>query len=351
VPPILISPFLFFATLLVVVAVSIFAFVKGCLVASRYGNYVAFDYLNFLGPFRWFIAVGFFGLYISGYLLLWTVAQLGCATERPKKLLPWFGVQFCCIAALVLGLVTAAVRDRIGRNVPRPGPPIANQGNVNPPPQTNQPVGGKDGKPKGNATPAEAPKVTGDKALDRLLADLGGKDSPAVQKAAKRLAAMKPDKHRPVVAKKIGEVLLATEVYNRTEVIRALAVWATLEEIPVFVQLLSDKDINTRNEVLRVIGKFRDERTVRPVVGCFVEFTTRYHGEQALKDLGPIAEKEVLALLNNPDKNLWVPAIRILKEIGTEQSIPELQKASTGDITTQYPAKEAIKAIQARGGK
>jgi HEAT repeat protein len=99
--------------------------------------------------------------------------------------------------------------------------------------------------------------------------------------------------------------------------------------------MLSDRDINTRNETLEVIGKLRDERTVKPVVRCFVEFQTTWHGERALKDLGPIAEKEVLALLNQPDKGLWVPAIRVLKEIGTQKSIPTLEAAARGEISLQ----------------
>ncbi len=188
--------------------------------------------------------------------------------------------------------------------------------------------------------------------MDRSLADLGNnKNGDAQRKAAERLAALRPDRHRPLVAKKLAESALAVELYNRTALIRALGTWATAAEVPALLELLSDKDVNTRNEVLRVIGKLRDERTVEPVVGCFAELATRYHGERALKAMGPIAEEQVLALLREPDKALWVPAIGILKEIGTQRSIPTLEAASRGDVSTQSPAKEAIAAINARTKK
>jgi hypothetical protein len=346
VPPILLSPFLFFVLLLVAWAISLFAFIRGCLLASRMGNFIAFDYLTALGPIRWFVAVGFFGLYLSGYLLLWSITQITCATVKPKRFLPWFGVHAVCLVAVVLGLVMGAFSDWLWRKKPGPGP-LAVQPNSNPSPGPGQGKGKTENK---NKPPPPPPDVTGDKELDRCLADISGKDSPAVQKAAKRLASMKPDKNRAVVARKLGESLLTAPVYDRTSLIRALGVWATPEEVPVLLKLLDDKDINTRNEVLRVLGKMRDERTVKPVVKCFCEFSTRYHGEQALKALGPMAETEVLALLDQPDQEMHIPAIYVLKEIGTEKSLPALQTASR-EFRLKGVAEAAITAIKARARK
>src|SRR5262249_23756377 len=153
-------------------------------------------------------------------------------------------------------------------------------------------------------------------------ADLDPNKGEASSTAAERLARMKPDQHQSVVARKLADDIRTAPVVHRTLLIRALGVWATTKEIPVLIQLLSDDDINTRNEVLQVIGKLRDERTVRPVIRCLLELPTQFHADQALKAMGPMAEKEVLALLDQPNKGGWGPAVGILKEIGTPQSIP-----------------------------
>jgi HEAT repeat protein len=83
---------------------------------------------------------------------------------------------------------------------------------------------------------------------------------------------------------------------------------------------------------------------------CFQDFFLRESAVKALQDMGPMAEKEVLPFLGNKDPTIRGDAIRILKEIGTQQSVPALQ-ALASDPLTGKPAQEAIAAIQARSGK
>jgi HEAT repeat protein len=117
--------------------------------------------------------------------------------------------------------------------------------------------------------------------------------------------------------------------------------------VPALIQLLDGPEIHIRNVTLDALGKLRDERAVKPVVRCFKELNTRWHSEQALKALGPMAEREVLALLEQPDRDLWVPAIYVLAEIGTEQSMPALREASK-QFEMKGVAEGAMIAIQKR---
>jgi hypothetical protein len=55
-----------------------------------------------------------------------------------------------------------------------------------------------------------------------------------------------------------------------------------------------------------------------------------------------------LEVLRQPNKDLWAPAIRILKEIGTEQSIPALEEASQGDFDFRGMAAGALETIRKR---
>ena len=66
--------------------------------------------------------------------------------------------------------------------------------------------------------------------------------------------------------------------------------------------------------------------------------------------MGPMAEKEVLTALSLKDVDVRADAIRILKDIGTAQSLPALE-AARKEFILQGTAEDAIKTIQARGKK
>jgi HEAT repeat protein len=183
--------------------------------------------------------------------------------------------------------------------------------------------------------------------MDRLLFDLEAVDGAIRKAALDRLIAMKPNQHRAVVARKLAEQLQFAEQWEREPFIRALGVWATAAEIPMLIQWLDNPDIHTRNMTLDALAKLRDERAIKPIVNSFKQGSTRWHSEQALKTLGPMAEKEVLALLEQPDRDMWVPAIYVLAEIGTEKSLPALREASK-EFATKGVAEGAMIKIQAR---
>jgi S1-C subfamily serine protease len=204
------------------------------------------------------------------------------------------------------------------------------------------------GPPPGPAAPPRAAAATtGDPAMDRLLLDLEAVDGAIRKAATDRLIGMKPNQHRAVVARKLAEQLPVVEPFDREPLIRALGVWATAAEVPTLIQLLDSPETHIRNVTLDALGKLRDERAVKPVVRCFKEFNTRWHAEQALKALGPLAETEVLELLGQPERDLWVPAIYVLAEIGTEQSLPTLREASK-QFEMKGVAEGAMIAIQKR---
>jgi hypothetical protein len=98
------------------------------------------------------------------------------------------------------------------------------------------------------------------------------------------------------------------------------------------------------------IGKFRDERTLVPVLRCFQEDPTRGPAAQAVRDMGAMVEKEVLALLEIRDVGpLRRDVVDVLKDIGTQQSVPALQAvAARKDGGLARSAREALNAIAAR---
>jgi HEAT repeat protein len=125
--------------------------------------------------------------------------------------------------------------------------------------------------------------------------------------------------------------------------------WGTANEVPALVKALDDQDIFTRQEALRQIGKFRDERSLKAVIRCFTNLQTSAEAEKTLLQMGPMAEKEVLALLTDGPANLRHSEINILRGIGTQKSVPALQAVAATEWTLKPQAEMALKAITARG--
>jgi hypothetical protein len=260
--------------------------------------------------------------------------QIKYAIQMPRLLGPWVFLQFYGMAMLLIGGI---VKESV--NPPpypgwKPAPFVA--------PDPPRPI---------NPNPPEKvpPRVTGDPALDRALADLDGGDPDACLRAAEKLARMQPNQHREVVAQKLAARADLPQLFARRLVVEALGVWATPNEAPTLIKCLSHEDVPTRQAALKVIGKFRDERTLAPVVRCFRDAETRDQAEKALRDMGPMAEKEVLPFLNHQDVFVRQAAIRILRDIGTRQSVPALEAAAASDnVIVAMPAREALAAIAAR---
>jgi hypothetical protein len=329
------------------------AFVWACRVAARHGNHVALDYLESLGPLRWLLVVGFLGFYLLGYVGLWFVAQVNCALHRPRAIIPCFGVQAYGVFLLLAASVVAGLsmpRWNGNQALLQPLGPRNRPNPANPALPANNPPAGRPGQ--GAAPPQEAnappPRVTGDAALDQALADLGHRDGSVARAAAQRLADTTLNEHRPVVAKKLAEQLRTAEVYRRAAFIQALGVLATADEVPALIEMLSAEDINTRHEALKVLGKLRDERAAAPMVRCWLDFPTQWHAERALRDMGPAAEKEVLALVKHPEPLRAEAAVRLLGDIGTQASVPTLEAVSRDNPRLRDTARRALAAIAAR---
>jgi DNA-directed RNA polymerase subunit RPC12/RpoP len=237
----------------------------------------------------------------------------------PKLLVCWVGLIFLGIA---MGITGGFLADRGDRMKP---PPVV-VSHVPP-----------------------APHVTGDSEIDRVLADLGNANPNACRVAAEKLATMKPDEHQAVVAQKLAGLADARDDATRNAVVQALGTWATPAEMPVLIRSLNHPNVPTRRAALQVIGKFQDPQSLAPVVGCLQDIRTRDLAEKTLKEMGPMAEKGVLPLLNDQDGFLRLSAVKVLKDVGSQASVPALQAlANSDDIVLKGPAQEALTAIAAR---
>jgi hypothetical protein len=348
--------------------IALFAFIMACVLARRDGHYIGFlDFLGISEGLAILLLILFAGCYVSIFGLLWCIAILKSTIQKPKVYLPWlalYGMGLCIMIGIPIihsfakqaGMVIDRRPMVVGPDVHAPRDQAANrdkQAQGGDPKDDIKKDQAKDGGKKVEEPPKKLPppKVTGDETIDRALEDLSAADRKNFVPAAQALSKMTPDKHRAVVAQKLAQELPKSTPGNRTPLLRALGVWGTPNEVPALMQMLSDKDVNTKNETMQALGKLRDGRAAALLVQCLYELSTQYHAEQALRAIGPPAEKEVLTLLNQNDIKLKVIAVRLLKDIGTQQSLPALQAATRGPIEIQDGAMQAIKAIAARTKK
>jgi hypothetical protein len=264
-------------------------------------------------------------------------------------------VSICLGGLFVLccgGMGVAAVAQWLGliKNAPPP-PPVAGSNPGTPNPNPGGPKGGGDGS--GGEQPKEQPppRVTGDTAIDKALADLGDKQKQSAGLTS--LAKMQPnEQHRTVVAAKVAALADTSDVYTRQCAIQALDVWASPKEVPILNNALNDPAIYTRQVALKALTRFKDPSSVAPMIRCLREFQTQAVAEDALRQMGSVAEKELLPLLQDEGAPR-IPVIRILKDIGTKESLPALEALLTDQkaFSLQGTARDAIMAIKERASK
>lgn len=201
---------------------------------------------------------------------------------------------------------------------------------------------------KVDGPPRKADAVT--KALHRLK-------SPTLHKrsdAAFKLTKMRPDEHRAEVVKAMESLLNDDDFFMRQSAIEALGIWGNRDTVPILLKAMKDK--KTRGDTIKALGRLKDERAAEPIAEQLEDVFHRDVAAEALKQMGPIAEKAVLARLNHHELFIRISVCNILKEIGTKLSIPALEKVveagrriNPGEDFHVAPfAKKAIEAIKVR---
>jgi HEAT repeat protein len=129
----------------------------------------------------------------------------------------------------------------------------------------------------------------------------------------------------------------------------AVGAWAGKDNVPALIAALNARDDGVRHPLIDALGRLKDERAAGPLAdrlqGNFNK--DRAKASDALVAIGPPAEKAVLKKLTERDLGTRTEVCRILKMIGTQESIAPLEKAKA-DKKLTAAADEAIQAIKER---
>jgi HEAT repeat protein len=184
-----------------------------------------------------------------------------------------------------------------------------------------------------------------------LVGDLTSDDEGVRKRALDRLSRSAPDpSHHDEVIKSIKPLMVDPQTAVRQSAVRAMAAWANPEDIPALIVALDDQDRGVRRAAIQFFGRIKDERAVEPLARQLADPDAFVHNDamRALRQIGAIAEVEVVKYLNSADIPTRERACQVLQTIGTQQSVRALTQAASGRSPAARSAQSALKAITAR---
>lgn len=190
------------------------------------------------------------------------------------------------------------------------------------------------------------PLSTGEGKL--LLRDLRSGDEDRVQKAAKRLSRALPDKNAAEFSKPLCEAYKHGDIWTQAAVMAALRVWASPDAEKTVIEGSRHENFMIRREAIPALGRFKTEAAAE-AAAAQAEMNHR-EVEEAMKAMGPVAEKAAIAMLSQ--SNIWgrAAAANVLAKIGGKKALAALRKESRLHPHQAREVTTAIIAIEERLG-
>jgi len=191
--------------------------------------------------------------------------------------------------------------------------------------------------------PPDADPVT------RSLIQLKSSDIGKKKEAIQRLGRATPSDRLEEVALALVPLLDHDDGFLVHDVVKTLAVWRSPTAVPALIARTSDNRFFVRKEAIKTLGKYKDARASEPIAMRLKE--DGFEAEDALKEMGAIAEPALILRLKNPDSQVRRRACTILKEIGGKETLQAMQSLpADSDFGVRVAAQDAMKSIIARVG-
>ena len=181
-----------------------------------------------------------------------------------------------------------------------------------------------------------------------ILADLKSGKKDRLMRALRQIVMKTPEKPDEEIAKALEAVLRSDQDnFLRSLAARALEKWSTPANVPGLIKALDDKLL--RGSAIKALVKYKSPEAIEPISKQLNDLFTRGPAVEFLKKMGPAAEPAVVKQLESLAPAVRKEAALILKEIGTDQSLAALEKATADpDGGVEGAAREAIAAIKKR---
>ncbi len=203
-----------------------------------------------------------------------------------------------------------------------------------------------------NAAQEIAARNTADRWVAAALADLKSTDHNRCKQAVERLATAQASQlRRAEVARALEALFDDQDIFMRQSLMRAAANWGDDQTADALAARLQQKDLHDWRETLQALIALRpDDCTLAAATSRLPEDVRLV--TQLLRPLGPRAEQALLAVAQSGSDGgrTRVEACRVLGELGSPETVPELQQMAgkAGEEQVGRDAEDALKAISAR---
>ena len=190
-----------------------------------------------------------------------------------------------------------------------------------------------------------------DGGLTKILADLKATDLGRRREAGRVLYDSAPiEGRRGEVARLLERMALDRDPGARSDAVKALGIWGDGRSVDALIAALRDESFGARDEVFEALARLSPtEKAAEAIVGRLVKDPNR--ARRALRAIGPPAEGPLLRVVEEgTDLASRLEACRALREVGTSQGMPALEKIARlkQDGEIGRVAEEAIREIGRR---
>jgi hypothetical protein len=215
-----------------------------------------------------------------------------------------------------------------------PGNPAPNNPFKGPDNPFRPPVGGQPAVPRDD--PFAQPT-----SVDKALTMLRDEQIRRRQVAADWLSNRASD---PTRQKEVAQALepLLDDGQTREQAARAMAKWATKDNVPALVKALDFEGGNAWRPIIEALTRLKDERSAAVLAAQLAVFPRGDEAARALQAVGPPAEKEVAKYIHHKDFGARQKASQLLKRYNTKDEV--LVGQCVADLAAAEPETKRLAA-------
>ena len=185
----------------------------------------------------------------------------------------------------------------------------------------------------------------------QALDDLKSADAAQRRKATRRIAATPPSEDRRAdVGSRLESLLNDQSGEVRTAAVKGLARWKGKEALPILVKRLEGFDPGFHAVVIDALAELKGDEAATAIARRVPDAFDRGKAVQALKTFDSlVAEKALLPLLSDTNVFTRCEAIKVLADVGGRDSVAPLEKLEKdNNIFYSKLAEEGLARIQDR---
>jgi len=181
--------------------------------------------------------------------------------------------------------------------------------------------------------------------LPDLIQDLQSDEARKASTARARLKKQSSQSADPKFATALEKYLQHSNEKVREAAAETLAACATPENLSAVLKLLDSDSTTMQRYAVQALGRIKSPAAIDRLVKLLEAGDT--WAASALHDVGPEAEPAVLKLFMQGDGEVRQRALRVLMQVGTQKSLPALEKCKDdADPLTKALINAAIQGIQ-----